>query len=750
LALRVGDRIERVIDDSFPRLQARTARFTLGRPRGFVVSPDGLRVVFMRSQGGTDRVTCLWSHDVATGAETLLADPRALLAAGSPDAAHLPASERALRERAREQAAGIVGYSTDSSVAVAAFTLSGRLFVTALEAATDPSGAVRELPVGGPVFDPRIDPMGRTIAYASGGALRVVAADGGDDRELIAEAGVSWGVAEFVAAEEMGRQRGFWWAPDGASLLAARVDESGVQEWYIGDPSNPDRLPNKVRYPAAGTPNALVSLSLLHLDGRRVDLSWDREAFPYLVNVRWRRWSAPLLQVAARDQRTMRIVEVDVTTGATTVLREDTDPHWLEVVAGVPDRLPDGRLVSTVDLDDSRRLVVGDQIVTPPGLQVHAILALTPDDILFSASTEPTEQHVWRYRADGECAALTSEPGVHTGTGAGSVLVVNSASLSDDGVRTTVRNTGGEVGQVESGQVESGQADSGQAESEQAQSGQADSEQVESGHAEVAQIASVAEPAPFSPRVSISKLGRRELRTALVLPRDHIEGSAPLPVLMDPYGGPHAQRVLASRGAYLNAQWLADQGFAVVIADGRGTPSRGIAWERAVSGDFATAVLEDQVDALHAVAAEHSDLDLTRVGIRGWSFGGYLAALAVLRRPDVFHAAVAGAPVTDWSLYDTHYTERYLGTDTSATSYAVSSLLNDAAALTRPLMLVHGLADDNVVAAHTLRLSAALLAGGRPHSVLPLSGVTHMQSQEDVAANLVKLEVEFLKNALGV
>ncbi len=154
----------------------------------------------------------------------------------------------------------------------------------------------------------------------------------------------------------MGRQRGFWWAPDGESLLAARVDESGVQEWHIGDPSNPDRAPTAIRYPAAGTANAEVSLSVLHLDGRRIDVSWDREAFPYLVNVRWRRWSAPLLQLAARDQRTMRIVEVDVATGATTVLREDTDAHWLEVIPGVPDRLPDGRLVCTVDADDTRRL----------------------------------------------------------------------------------------------------------------------------------------------------------------------------------------------------------------------------------------------------------------------------------------------------------------------------------------------------------------------------------------------------------
>jgi dipeptidyl-peptidase 4 len=207
--------------------------------------------------------------------------------------------------------------------------------------------------------------------------------------------------------------------------------------------------------------------------------------------------------------------------------------------------------------------------------------------------------------------------------------------------------------------------------------------------------------------------------------------------------------VLASRNAYLNSQWLADQGFAVVVVDGRGTPARGPRWTHAIADDLASVVLDDQVAALHALAEVHRDLDLSRVAIRGWSFGGYLAALAVLRRPDVFHAAVAGAPVTDWRLYDTCYTERYLGLDTTAKSYDQISLIDLAPQLSRPLMIVHGLADDNVIAANSLRLSTALLAAGRPHTMLPLSGVTHMTSQEDVAANLVMLEVTFLKDALA-
>jgi dipeptidyl-peptidase-4 len=209
--------------------------------------------------------------------------------------------------------------------------------------------------------------------------------------------------------------------------------------------------------------------------------------------------------------------------------------------------------------------------------------------------------------------------------------------------------------------------------------------------------------------------------------------------------------VLKAHGAFLASQWLADQGFAVVVADGRGTPGRGLAWERAVHRDLATPALEDQVDALYAAAELDRRLDLSRVAIRGWSFGGYLAALAVIRRPDVFHAAVAGAPVTEWRLYDTHYTERYLGDPyEDPESYDRCSLLHHAAALQRPLLLIHGLADDNVVAAHTLRLSQRLMEAGRMHSVLPLSGVTHMTPQEGVAENLLLLQVAFLRQALGL
>ncbi|GHH75066.1 hypothetical protein GCM10018793_17450 [Streptomyces sulfonofaciens] len=224
----------------------------------------------------------------------------------------------------------------------------------------------------------------------------------------------------------------------------------------------------------------------------------------------------------------------------------------------------------------------------------------------------------------------------------------------------------------------------------------------------------------------------------------------PLPVLADPYGGAGSQRVTAELDwRCLVSQWFAEQGFAVLVADGRGTPGRGPEWERAVHGDLYTPALDDQVSALHETARRHPELDLGRVGIRGSSFGGSLAALAVLRRPDVFHAAVASAPVTDQRLYHAHWRERFLGhPDEFPERYDAASLVAAAPRLTRPLLLVHGLADRKVHPAHTARLSGALLAAGRPHEVLFLPGVGHRTVGGPVTEQLLHHQARFLHRHL--
>ena len=675
---------------TLPRQHARTARFKLGIPRDFTISPDGARVVFLRSSAGDDPVTRLWTLTVATGEERLLVDP------GAQAGGTLPEAERTRRERTRERASGIVAYATDAAVTKAVYALNGTLHTVDLL-----TGATTALDATG--SDPRLDPAGRHVAHLSDGALHL------DGRPVLMPDGpdVTWGLPEHVAAESMARHRGYWWAPDGTRLLVARVDNAGVNTWYLSEPAEPGRPPRTMAYPAAGTGNADVTLWLTTPDGERTEVRWDRTAFEYVAAVSWT-GQGLLVLVQSRDQRTTRVLEADPETGATTLLREDTDDAWLELVPGAPARTAGGELVRTVDRDDTRRLVVGDDLVTPPGLQVLRILAVDGDTVLVQCCDEPTERHLYSYSRTEGLVRVTSEPGVHTGTRAGGATLVVTRTLEEHGVRVTVTD----------------------------------------GRA-TTPIASKGAVPVLRPKVELVSLGKRELRTAIMFPTGHVPGSRRLPVLLDPYAGPGGARVQCGLDDFAVSQWFADQGFAVLVVDGRGTPGRGPAWERAIHLDKLSAALEDQADALRAAAARFPDLDLDRVAIRGWSYGGYLAAAAVLRHPDVFHAAVAGAPVTDARLYDTHWQERYLGhPDQHPDAYDRSSIIDDAPNLRRPLLLLHGLADDNVFAAHTLRLSAALLAAGRPHTVLPLSGVSHMAAQEEVAENQLLLELDFLRRAL--
>jgi dipeptidyl-peptidase-4 len=691
--------------ESFPRQNARTHRFTAGAPRGFVLSPDGARVVFVRSTSGTDVVGRLWEVDSVTGAETLLADPT-LLHSGPEE---LSTQERARRERMREGSSGIVGFATDTDVTVAAFALSGGLYAVALTG----SAAVHALDVPGPVIDPRVSPDGTHVAYVSERSLRVARIDGTEDRVLVepTHEAESCGLADFAAAEELERQRGFWWSPDSSAVLVERVDESPVEQWWIADPVHPELAPRRHRYPAAGTANALVSLEISRLDGTVTPVVWESTAYPYLADVSWQPGHEALLVVMSRDQRDEQVLAVNPVSGATSVLAEVHDDAWVDATPGATRWSPHGRLI-TLRPDpatDTYRLHADGDWLSPAGLQVRGVLDVDDDGVVASVAPDPVHATVVRVAWDGAVTPLTTSTGWHAARSAGGTDLVVSRSLESTEVTWTLTSASG-------------------------------------SHP----ITSYAERPVVTPRVTLLEAGPARLRTAVLFPTHHVPGSRRLPVVLSPYGGPHHQEVAAAAGAYGEDQWLADQGFVVVVADGRGTPGRGPAWGRAVHRDLATPILDDQVTALVAVAeAWPDDVDTDRVGIRGWSFGGYLAALAVLRRPDVFHAAVAGAPVTDWRLYDTAYTERYLGDPTQDPApYDACSLIPLAGRLTRPLLLIHGLTDDNVVVAHTLRLSAALTVAGCPHEVLPLSGVTHMTPQEEVAENKLLLELSFLRRTL--
>ena len=691
--------------ETFPRQKAATRNFQLGAPRTFAITEDSKFVTFLRSSHGRDAVNSLWVFDREANIERVIADPHVLLSSDNED---IPAAEKARRERMRETTAGITAYSTDKSGYLIVFALSGQLFVANLR-----DGKTQELKVSGPIITPAIDPTGKHIAWSTSTNVHVCNVDGSDERVITNNNSehVTWGLADFIASEELGRFAGFWWSPDGQELLIERVDDSQVDVWWLSDPSTPSKKPRDQHYPAAGTKNADIALFLCDLHGKCEEVAWDKSAFEYLVAVRWQEKKDALITLSSRDQQDMSTFSL--TGGSLTPVQKLHDDKFLEVIPGQPRWWNDELLAVEDDLKlDTRVLTVDGQQVSPTGMQIMSVLGTSDDGVDVIATETGIDRFIARISRNGNAERLTGD-GVAQATSrteAGAQVFVTTD------VKTTKRQY-----------------------------------ELRVDNKVVHVFDSLAETPLVHPVVHNLQTGVHKVNTAVLFPTGHVMGSKKLPVLMRPYGGPHGSQVLNSALMYLEDQWFADQGYVVVVADNRGTPGRGPAWDRSIHLDFVGPVLEDQVAAVQAVAAHYpADVDATRVGITGWSFGGYLSALAVMKRPDVFHAAVAGAPVAEWRWYDTAYTERYVGhPDDHAKVYDEHSLINLAGELERPLMLVHGLADDNVVSAHTLQLSNALLAHRKPHSVLPLSGVSHMTPQEVVAENLMLLTVDFFKQHLG-
>lgn len=777
----------------FPRLRARTLRFGCGAPRSAQTVGDGSRALFLRSDGPEDLVTALWLSwfdESGEHHETKLADPRELLGA-TADSEDVPAEEKARRERAREGGTGIVGYSADDDGNRIVFTINGRLFLTDIDW-NDETGApephTRELAgewldedpaMYTPVLNPRIAPDGEHVLYTTGSYLMLVDIGGELGDRITAVYGVSvededgnpaentWkiGLAEFVAGEEMDRYDGFWWAPDSQHVLFESFDTADEPTWHISDPADPEKPDAGRRYPRALTRNADVYLTVITLafdENDRyagitgnADVDWDREAYEYVAAVNWRRGHDPLVLVQNRRQTRDQVLEVAVAAdgaalGATRVLEEHANEQWIDLVHGTPAYTPDGRLVCSLNdmATDTNRLTMDGRPFTPAGWNVRTVLAVTDEDVLAVVQRAPEIASEMPDAWAGSGAASDAES-LFGGHDARSFDVV---SIDYNGTITPVTTDPGQwtASRGERGIVVSGR----DMRSARAQMRHILGEQS-------ATISSTAAEPGFTPNVTFTRLGEHRLYTAIIAPSP----SSPyahadkLPVLMKPYGGPGFQQVVASQSFYWEGQWWADQGFLVVTADGRGTTGRGPAWDRAIFENMKGVTLADQIEAVNALPEAVSRLnadgrrpgvpapDLDKVCMIGWSYGGFLSALAVLDAPNVFKAACAGAPPTDWTLYDTHYTERYLGLDPDV--YYRNGIVQDAPKLERPLMLIHGFADDNVTIAHSLRLSQALMAAGRPHTFLPLTGITHMTNDETVAENLLTLQRDFLRDALA-
>ena len=709
------------VDTTYLRTLAQTRSFQLGRPLRPVPTPDGKAVLFLRSEARSSQLS-LFEFNVETGKTRELLTPAQVLKGAEET---LSPEEKAARERMRVSVGGFTNFQLSDDGSRILLSLSGKLYIV-----ERPKNKVRELPTGkGFLLDPKFSPDGKKVSFVRDNDLYYLDL-ATQEEHRVTTGGTELmpnGVAEFVAQEEMARFTGYWWAPDSEQIAYQQTDNKDVEVWYVADPIDPDAKPTQFRYPRPGKNNAIVKLGVTNLAAptKTTWIDWNRDKYPYLATVRWQKKAPLCLTVQSRDQRELALLEADPKTGKTTTLLTEKSPTWVNLRQEVPHWLPSGDAFLWVsEKDDMPRLELRyrngkfRRVIVTDDLGYQGIVSLDDkgDELIFAASKNPTESHLYRIHVNDPIGApelITKEPGQHTAVFAknhGLSIVTNRTMKSMP--RSRVFDKAGKS---------------------------------------IGELPSVAENPKRAPVVDLLEIKTKEhgFHAAVVFPHNY-EARKKYPVIVDVYGGPHHLHVASVQNRWLLDQWYADQGFIVVAVDGRGTPGRGAAWERAIYQKFGSLPLDDQVAGLKALGAKYPMMDLARVGIDGWSFGGYLSALAVLRRPDVFKAGVAGAPVCDWLDYDTHYTERYLGVPPKAdAAYKEGSLLTYAAELKRPLMILHGTADDNVYFRHSLRLVDALFKSGKDFEMVPLSGLTHMVPDPLVMERLHGRIALFFRKHLG-
>lgn len=716
-----------VPDPQFLRDFAETNAFRLGHPTAIKLSPDGQRAYFLRS-GARDPVQRLYETDLASGETRELITPAQVLGGAEEQ---LSVAEKARRERLRLSAKGFTSFQLSPDGKSLVLPLSGKVY--ALDRA---SGKVRALYEGDAAVEtPTLSGDGQRLAYVKDYDLYVRELSSGTERRLTRGGSetLTHGMAEFVAQEEMGRLQGFWWSPDGRTLAYEEADHRGMERFAIADPAKPEKAPQSFYYPRPGKANAKVRLGLVPANGGKTSwVRWDAERYPYLLRVEWPKTApvqAPLtLIVQSRDQREQAILAV-TPGGATKTLLVQKDVAWLDPDFSFVRWLPDGSGFLTA-IEASGRAELerydargGNRQVLIAGTHGFLELAGVTDDGRIYALAAPKPEEVQLLRLTPGAQGYGAPELLRGGPGEREVSI---ARESGDYVlrEWTLDETAAVYG--------------------------ADGQQ----RASLPSVGEAPRTWPGLSFVTVEAEGQ-SFHAAVLRPRD-FDPKKQYPVIDSVYGGPTVSKVTAKALDYLREQWLADHGAIVVRIDNRGTPRRDRAWARAFkdaegrNGDGLSVILHDQALALRELAKTIPQMDIDRVGIYGWSYGGTSSAAAVLRMPELFKVGVAGAPVTDWLDYDTHYTERYLDLPAvNPQGYAKSSLLDDAPNLQRPLLLIHGTGDDNVYFSHSLKLADALFKAGKPFEFLPLINFTHMVADPRVQERLYGRIAGFLFQHLG-
>jgi len=696
---------------------AATRNYSLGMAVDAVPTPDGRAVLYLQS-GPRDTIQRLFEYDLGSAKAREIVTPEELLGGRQEQ---LSAEEKARRERARVSVHGFTHFELAHDGSSVLVSLAERLYVVRLA-----DGKIVPLPGEGWVA-PRLSPDGTKVAALHDDDLHVIDIASARDTQLTHGAGetLQHGEAEFVAQEEMDRRDGFWWSPDSKSLAYEEADLSPVEPHYIENPLEPQTKPVEFRYPRAGTANAIVRLGVISASGgSTVWVPWDDKAYPYLVRVEWMKGGPLALLVQNRTETEEKYLAADPAIGATRLLWTERDKDWISLAAPEPREVPywladgsgflwmseRGGQAQLERHDANGRLL---NAVTPKGFRFEALLDvdLASGTATVEGGTDRLSRQIFAVPLQGGPAVpIAVAPGFNRGNfGAQHALFAHSYNLADGSQGVEILARDGK---------------------------------------KIAALPSVAEAPPFMPAPEHFAVGSRDFDALVLRPRA-FDPARKYPVILSVYAGPAAKMVWAAPRQYFSQQCMADRGYIVAISDNRGTPGRDAAWMRAIKYNAIDIPLADQVEALQEMGKRVPQMDTTRVGVFGWSFGGYFSAMATIRRPDIFAAGIAGAPVVDWQDYDTYYTERYMGLPSeNPEGYRKSSVLSYAAELKRPLLLVHGVTDDNVYFQNSMQLSLALLKAGRPYELLLLPG-THMLADEVMRARETERQMDFFAEKLG-
>lgn len=700
-------------------------------PRALKLAPDGRHIAWLKPRADDQLRADLWVQSVATGAERMAVDSLAL----SSGPVALSEAELARRERARlASSRGIVEYQWAPDGASLLVPLDGDIWLAPLD------GAPRRLTATSATeTDAKLSPAGRHASFVRDQNLFVLDLATGRERALTTAGGgtVSYGMAEFVAQEEMDRHTGQWWSPDDARIAIARIDEAPVKVAVRAAIGSDGTRITEQRYPFAGTPNVAVSLAIHPLAGGRpmaVDLGPDPDI--YLARVDWLNPGQLIVQRQSRDQKRLDLLLVDAATGRSRTILTETSPTWVNLHHSfVP--LADGRRFVWASERSGHRhlyLVDGERLtqLTSGDWSVDELLAVDEAGgrLLFTGFRDtPIEKALYEaplaLGAEGRLSPPATAPKRLSPPGGWAEAVADGKGRA----ALVTRSTPAQPPQVLL---------------------------VADGRSRfVAENPITATPyAPYLPGHVVPVFGTlkaadgvSDLHYELLVPPGLKRGER-APVFFEVYGGPGVQRVQRNWGGTLH-QYLVRRGWAVFLLDNRGTPGRGRAFADPIHRRMGFPEVDDQMAGLAWLKAQPF-VDPDRVAAYGWSYGGYMVQRLMTVHPRAFAAGVSGAPVTDWTLYDTHYTERYLGNPAvDMAPYTASDVTRDAARLERPMLLIHGLADDNVVFDHSARMMAALQKAGRPFETMVYPGQTHAIRDPALQTHLWRTIMAFLDRTVG-